>query len=138
MTNKEMRAFTMKTKPFLIGLTAGIVGGTIAVLFSTPQSGQQLRSNLQANTDSAKEKIQDVKLQVSNVKHSVNNLRSEAKNNIPQIINDLKQSINTFSTEIEPTQNKLQQEIDALQNSISVIEKNIAQFTDRKNNTLEK
>lgn len=127
----------MKAKPFLIGLTAGIVGGTIAVLFSTPQSGQQFRSNLKTNTDSTKEKLQDVKLQVNNVKQSVNTLTNEAKNNIPQIINDLKQSINTFSKEIEPTKNNLQQEIEALQNSISVIEKNIAQYTDKKNNNQE-
>lgn len=128
----------MKAKPFLIGLTAGIVGGTIAVLFSTPQSGQQLRSNLKANTDTTKEKLQDVKWQVNNVKDSVNSLTNEAKNNIPQIINELKQSITTFSTEIEPNKNNLQQEIEALQNSISLIEKNIAQYTDKKNNTQEK
>lgn len=128
----------MKAKPFLIGLTAGIVGGTIAVLFSTPQSGQQLRSNLKTNTDTTKVKLQDVKLQVNNVKDSVNSLTNEAKNNIPQIIKELKQSITTFSTEIEPNKNNLQQEIEALQNSISLIEKNITQYTDKKNNTQEK
>lgn len=128
----------MKAKPFLIGLTAGIVGGTIAVLFSTPQSGQQLRSSLKSNTDSTKEKFQDIKFQVNNVKDSVSSLTNEAKNNIPQIINELKQSINTFTEEIEPTKNNLQQEIEALQNSISVIEKNIAQHTDKKNNSKEK
>lgn len=128
----------MKTKPFLIGLTAGLVGGTIAVLFSTPQSGQQLRFNLKSNADSTKEKFQDVKLQVGNVKHSINTLTNEAKNNIPQIINDLRTSINKFSTEIEPTKNNLQQEIEALQNSISLIEKNIAQYTEKKKNMQEK
>ncbi|MFJ7952262.1 YtxH domain-containing protein [Lysinibacillus sp. NPDC096418] len=128
----------MKAKPFLIGLTAGIVGGTIAILFSTPQSGQQLRATLKSTTDSTKGKFQDVKLQVNNVKDSVNTLTNEAKNNIPQIINDLKQSINTFSAEIEPTKNNLQQEIEALQNSIGVIEKNIAQYTDKKKKSQEK
>lgn len=128
----------MKTKPFLIGLTAGIIGGTISVLFSTPQSGHQLRTNIKSNADSTKEKLKDVKLQVSNVKQSINTLTNESKNNIPQIINDLKNSINTFSEEIEPTKNNLQQEIEALQNSISVIEKNIAQYTTKKNKKQEK
>lgn len=122
----------MKTKPFLIGLTAGLVGGTLAVLFSTPQSGQQLRSKIKANTDSSKENFQDVKLQVSNVKQSIHTLTNEAKNNIPQIINDLRTSIDSFSTEIEPSKNNLQQEIEALQNSISLIEKNIAKYTEKK------
>lgn len=39
----------MKAKPFLLGLTTGIIGGTIAVLFSTPQSGQQLRASVRQN-----------------------------------------------------------------------------------------
>lgn len=128
----------MKTKPFLIGLTAGLVGGTIAVLFSTPQSGRHLRTNLKSNTANTKEKLQDVKLQVNNVKQSINTLTNEAKNNIPQIINELRTSINNFSTEIEPTKNNLQQEIEALQNSISLIEKNIAQYTNKKKNITEK
>ncbi|MGE7091595.1 YtxH domain-containing protein [Lysinibacillus sp. NPDC048646] len=122
----------MKAKPFLIGLTTGIVGGTIAVLFSTPQSGRQLRATLVSNADCTKDKLQDIKLQAGNVKQSVNMLTNEAKNNIPQIINELKQSITIFTQEIEPTKNNLQQEIESLQNSISEIEKNVAQFTDRK------
>ena len=133
-----MRLSIMKTKPFLIGLTVGLVGSTMAVLFSTPQSGQQFRTHLKSNTDSTKEKLQDVKLQVNNVRHSVNTFTNEAKNNIPQIINDLRTSITNFSTEIEPTTNNLQQEIEALQKSISLIEKNFAQYTDKKMKTTEK
>lgn len=122
----------MKTKTFLIGLTAGLVGGTIAALFSTPQSGQQLRSTIKSNTERTKENFQDVKLQLSNVNESIHTLTNEAKNNIPLIINDLKTSIDSFSTEIEPSKNNLQQEIKALQNSISSIEKNIAKYTENK------
>ena len=122
----------MKTKTFLIGLTAGLVGGTIAALFSTPQSGQQLRSKIKSNTDCTKENFKDVKLQVNNVKQSINTLTNEAKNNIPQIINDLKTSIDTFSSETESSRNNLQQEIEALQNSVSLIEKNIAEYREKK------
>jgi gas vesicle protein len=128
----------MKAQPFLIGLTTGIIGGAIAVLFSTPQSGQQLRSTILSNTDSAKLKLQDVKHQVNNVKQSMGTLTNEAKNNIPQIINDLKHSITIFTQEIEPTKNNLQQEIEALQNSINEIEKNVAQFTEKKKKPQEK
>ncbi|MGE8036083.1 gas vesicle protein [Lysinibacillus sp. KCTC 33748] len=128
----------MKAKPFLFGLGAGIVGGTIAVLLSTPQSGQQLRANLRANAESTKDKLLDVKQQAGTVKQSVHSLTNEIKNNIPLIINDLKQTITTFTEEIEPSKNNLQQEIDALQNSISEIEKNVAQFTEKKKKPQEK
>lgn len=124
----------MKAKPFLFGLGAGIVGGTIAVLLSTPQSGQQLR----ANAESTKDKLLDVKQQAGTVKQSVHSLTNEIKNNIPLIINDLKQTITTFTEEIEPSKNNLQQEIEALQNSISEIEKNVAQFTEKKKKPQEK
>ncbi len=127
----------MKAKPFLIGLTTGIVGGAIAVLFSTPQSGQQLRANLRANAEITKDKLFDVKQQVDTVKQSVSSLTNEVKNNIPQIINDLKQTISTFTEEIEPSKNNLQQEIEALQNSINEIEKNVAQFTEKKEKSQE-
>ncbi len=112
--------------------------GNCGPFFNTSIRYQQLRTTLLSNTDSAKEKLQDVKYQVNNVKQSVSTLTNEAKNNIPQIINDLKQSITTFSQEIEPTKNNLQQEIEALQNSINEIEKNIAQFTDKKKKPQEK
>jgi len=128
----------MKAKPFLFGLVTGIVGGTIAVLFSTPQSGRQLRANLRENAEITKDKLFEVKHQVDNVKQSVNSLTNEVKNNIPQIINELKQTITTFTDEIEPTKNNLQQEIEALQNTISEIEKNVAQFTEKKKKPQEK
>ncbi len=136
MTRNEVN--NMKAKPFLLGLTTGIIGGTIAVLFSTPQSGQQVRATLKQNLDQTKGMLLDVKQQVGTVKHSVNNLTNEVKNNIPQIINELKQTITTFTEEIEPTKNNLQQELDALQNSISEIEKNIAQITENKKKPQEK
>ncbi|MEG0258782.1 MAG: YtxH domain-containing protein [Lysinibacillus sp.] len=123
----------MKAKSFLIGLTAGIVGGTIAVMLSTPQSGQQLRSTIKVNSASTKYKLQDVKDQISQVKQAVTHLKNESKNNIPLIINNLKQTIQTFTTEIEPTKNNLQQEIESLQNSISEIEKNFAQYSNKSN-----
>lgn len=128
----------MKAKPFLFGLVTGIVGGTIAVLFSTPQPGRQLRTNLRENAEITKGKLFEVKHQVDNVKQSVNTLTNEVKNNIPQIINELKQTITTFTDEIEPTKNNLQQEIEALQNTISEIEKNVAQITEKKKKPQEK
>lgn len=117
----------MKAKPFLIGLTAGIIGGAAAIIFTAPQSGEQLRSNLARNTASAKDKLNDVKAQAMNVKQSFTTLSYEAKNNIPQIINELKDTFTNFKQDIEPGTVKLQQEIENLQKSIAEIEKNLPQ-----------
>ncbi|GLC89876.1 YtxH domain-containing protein [Lysinibacillus piscis] len=125
----------MKAKPFLVGLAAGIVGGAAAILFSTPQSGQDLRTTLCTNFSTTKEKMSDVRQQTKVVNQSIQTFTNEAKNNIPKIITDLKQSITTFTQEIEPTKNNLQQDLEALQKSISEIEQNIAQFTETKKKT---
>lgn len=115
----------MKTKTFLIGLSAGLVGGVAAILLSTPQSGAQLRQNITTNLTSAKSKLTDLTSEFGHVKQSISSLTSEAQNNIPSIINDLKVSLTHFKQEIEPETLTLKQEIEKLQNSISEIEKNI-------------
>ena len=115
----------MNAKSFLIGLTAGIVSGAAVVLFSAPQSGEQLRNKIASNTMSAKLKFQDVKSNAQNVKESISTLITEAQNNIPSIINEMKDNLASFKEEIEPETLKLKQEIEGLQNSIKEIEKNI-------------
>ena len=117
----------MKAKSFLLGLTTGIVGGAVAVLFSAPQSGVQVRQNIAGNTAQAKSKMQDVQTELNSVKQSIMTLKSEAQNNMPSIINELKDNFTTFKTEIAPETEKLKQEIEGLQNSIKEIEKNIPQ-----------
>jgi len=117
----------MKAKNFLIGLTAGLVGGATAVLLTAPQSGEQLRVNIARISASAKEKLTDVTHEVSTVRQSVTALTNEAKNNIPQIISELKETLTTFKTDIEPETTLLKQEIEILQKSMAEIQKNIPQ-----------
>ena len=121
----------MKAKPFLIGLTAGIVGGAIATILSAPQSGKQLRTNISSFSTSTKERLNDVNFQTKNVKQSFSNLSNEVKNNIPQIIKELSQSFTSFKQQIEPETALLKQEIEGLQKSIGEIEQNLSQFTEK-------
>lgn len=58
----------MRAKTFLIGLSTGIVGGIAAVLFTTPQTGEQLRSNILENSKKAKENLLELKKQTINLK----------------------------------------------------------------------
>ncbi|KYG90698.1 YtxH domain-containing protein [Metasolibacillus sp. FSL H7-0170] len=121
----------MKAKPFLIGLTAGIVGGAIATILSAPQSGKELRTNITSFSTSTKERLNDVNFQTKNVKQSFSNLSNEVKNNIPQIIKELSQSFTSFKQQIEPETALLKQEIEGLQKSIGEIEQNLSQFTEK-------
>ena len=40
----------MKAKNFLLGVTAGVVGGMAVAAFIAPQSGNDLRTTLKSNT----------------------------------------------------------------------------------------
>ncbi|MEC1180123.1 YtxH domain-containing protein [Metasolibacillus meyeri] len=122
----------MKAKPFLIGLTAGIIGGAIATIFSTPQSGKELRANITNFSANTKGQIDDVNAQAQGVMQSFTNLSNEVKNNIPQIIKELSQSFTSFKQQIEPETALLKQEIEGLQKSISEIEQNLPQFNEKK------
>ncbi len=115
----------MKTKTFLLGVTAGLVGGLTAAILTAPQSGDQLRSNISRNTKIAKDNVNDLIQKTASLKVAVVQLKNEVKNNIPNIISDLKQSITKYSHEIEPGAIKLKQELEGLQNSIAKIEKNL-------------
>lgn len=122
----------MKAKPFLLGLTAGIIGGMTTILFTAPQPGKQLRTNIAGNTTKAKNDLSVVRNQAIQVKQSVSSLKNEAKNNIPKIINELKISISNFKEEVEPQTKKLKQELEGLQQSIAEIEQNLSEINKRK------
>ncbi|MFJ8236665.1 YtxH domain-containing protein [Ureibacillus sp. NPDC094379] len=124
----------MKAKPFLIGLSAGILGGMTAILFTAPQSGKQLRTNVRYNSFKAKDDLLNVRKQVVQVKESVSTLKSEARNNIPKIISELKESITKYKQEIEPQTEKLKQELESLQQSITEIENNLSEANNKKEN----
>lgn len=122
----------MRTKPFLIGLSAGVVGGITAILFTTPQPGKQIRSNITRNSKIAKTNLEEIKHHTMSIKDSITTLKNEVKNNIPEIMTELKNSISTFTQEIEPDTSKLKEEIDGLQKSIIEIENNLSDLNNKK------
>ncbi|MDN4493173.1 YtxH domain-containing protein [Ureibacillus aquaedulcis] len=128
----------MRTKPFLIGLSAGVIGGLTALLFTAPQPGKQIRSNISRNSKIAKSYLGEVKHHSVSVKDSFTTIKSEVKNNIPEIINGLKHSFSRFSQDIEPETAKLKEEIDGLQKSIIEIENNLSDLNNKKKKEEEK
>ncbi len=124
----------MRGKPFLIGLSTGVIGGIAAILFTTPQSGKQIRSNIVSNAKQAKITLSEMKSQIHTIKQSISTLNYEAKNNIPKIINDLKHSITNFKDDIEPDTLKLREEIEGLQKTITEFENNLSEINKKKKN----
>lgn len=116
----------MKASTFFIGLVSGVVAGSAAALFSTPQSGSELRSNVKTASSDWKDKLSEVKFQLSDLKQSIARLSKEAKTEVPQTIEELKQSVQMWQNQTGPIQENLQNEISSIQMAMEELEKSIA------------
>ncbi|MFC3210437.1 MULTISPECIES: YtxH domain-containing protein [Planomicrobium] len=116
----------MKASNFFIGLATGLAAGAAATLFSTPQSGEDLRTSVKTASSDWKEKLADVKEQVNQLKESVNHLKIEAKTQIPPAMDGLKQSMAEWQEGTAPAKEHLQLEIMAIQNAIEELQKSIS------------
>jgi len=116
----------MKASTFFIGLVTGVVAGTATGLFSTPQSGSDLRSNVKTASSDWKERLSEVKFQISDLKESIAGLSKEAKTKVPETIDDLKQSVQKWQTQTGPIQENLQNEITSIQMALEELEKSLA------------
>jgi gas vesicle protein len=123
----------MKASTFFIGLVTGVVAGSAAALFSTPQSGSELRSNVKTASSDWKDKLSEVKFQISDLKQSIARLTKEAKTDVPQTIDELKQSVQLWQNQTGPIQESLQNEISSIQMAMEELEKSIAKH--QKNST---
>jgi gas vesicle protein len=116
----------MKASTFFIGLVTGVVAGSAAALFSTPQSGSELRSNVKTASSDWKDKLSEVKFQISDLKQSIARLTKEAKTEVPQTIDELKESVQLWQNQTGPIQENLQNEISSIQMAMEELEKSIA------------
>lgn len=113
----------MKVSQLILGIVAGAIAGASAVLLSTPQSGNELRSSLKSSSLNFREKLSDVKLQLQDVISSIENLTKESKEIIPQTAEDFKTSIAKWQSETAPIQQQLQSEISSIQQALEELEK---------------
>ena len=59
----------MKASTFLAGLLAGSVTAAVTVLFSTPQTGSEIRSSVKSASTDMKHKLHDVKGKIAELKN---------------------------------------------------------------------
>ncbi len=125
----------MKASTFLVGLGAGLLAGSTAVLFSTPQSGTEMRTSVKNVSADWKDKLSEVKFQLSDLKQSISNLTKESKTQVPQTIDELKKSVQKWQTETAPIQENLQNEIASIQMAMEELEKSLAKHQKDPNPT---
>jgi len=116
----------VKVSTFLVGLATGVLAGSTAVLFSTPQSGSELRTNVKTVSSDWKEKLSEVKFQFSDLKQSISKLTSESKVQVPQTVEELKKSVQKWQTDTAPIQDNLKNEIESIQKAMEELEMSLA------------
>ncbi|HEY4602330.1 MAG TPA: YtxH domain-containing protein [Cerasibacillus sp.] len=119
-------AIFMKQSNFLLGVLAGSITASVAVLLTTSQSGEQLRANMKSKSCNLQSMIEDIKAKASELVESIQHLTTEAKANLPETIEEIKQSVMVWQQSTEPHKNNLSQEIDSIQKSIEQLEQQIA------------
>jgi gas vesicle protein len=132
----------MRASTFFMGLATGLVAGAAATLFTTPQSGKELRTSVKSTSTDWKERLSDVKEKVNDLKESVAALSAETKSQVPAAMDGLKKSMETWQHSTVPAKEHLQLEILAIQKSIEELQKSISKDKkddkDDKNNSDDK
>ena len=116
----------MKASTFFIGLATGLAAGAVATLFTTPQSGKDLRTSVKSTSSDWKERMSEVKEKVNDLKESVAALSAETKTQVPAAMDELKKSMETWQHNTVPAKEHLQLEILAIQKSIEELQKSIS------------
>lgn len=116
----------MKASTFFIGLAAGTVAAAVTVLYSTPQSGSEMRTSVKSASLDVKEMLKDVQDKISDLKVSVSKLTKEAKETVPGAVKGVKNSIEHWQITTEPNKDRMEEELSAIQVAIENLEKTIA------------
>ncbi len=116
----------MKASTFFLGLVAGSVAAAVTVLYSAPQSGNELRKTVKSATIDMKVKFKDVKGCVDDLKDSIARLTHEAKEAIPIAIDGIKGSVEQWQQATEPNKERMDKEIAAIQKALEELEQSLA------------
>ena len=116
----------MKASTFFLGLVAGSVAAAVTVLYSAPQSGNELRKTVKNATTDLKVKCQDVQGCIDDLKNSISHLTQEAKEAIPVAIEGIKGSVEQWQRATEPNKERMDKEIAAIQKALEELEQSLA------------
>lgn len=119
----------MDKSRFIWGVLTGATASAVAILFTAPKSGQEVRSQIRATSTTIKHDLSDVKAQFQEVKASLQNLLTTAKEVTPEAVQGIKESVDTWQKETAPIQMKIQQDIEAIQKSMDELQQALPKKT---------
>lgn len=103
-----------KFHQYAAGFLIGTLAGSLIVLFSTPQSGKELRLRCKKMKNKLKRSSHQLKRDIASFKHNFQQLQIESKKAIKTVGHDIKDSFHNWKEETDPILRKLKSDIDAL------------------------
>lgn len=105
----------MNVKKLLFGFGTGIIAGAATVLFTAPQSGNELRLSIKARKDAGVDVKNEFRQRFQTIKESIDTIKSEVQETVPDVVSNLKESIADFQQQTASNQEKIQEHVASLQ-----------------------
>ncbi|MGG2066787.1 MULTISPECIES: YtxH domain-containing protein [unclassified Bacillus (in: firmicutes)] len=111
-----------KSKSFLTGVICGGAVAGLAVLFSTPSSGKDMRNKLKEKGNDIKKTISDITADTKLLKRQIIETASEGKEVIQELTNDMHETFSVWRQDISQNKRHIEQEIEDIQKSIEKLQ----------------
>ncbi|MGF9966286.1 YtxH domain-containing protein [Bacillus rhizoplanae] len=111
-----------KSKSFLTGVICGGAVAGLAVLFSTPSSGKDMRNKLKEKGNGIKKTISDITADTKLLKRQIVETASEGKEVIQELTHDMHETFSTWRQDIAQNKRHIEQEIEDIQKSIEKLQ----------------
>ncbi len=110
-------------KKFTLGVAAGLAGGAIAGLLTTPRSGEGNRRFMKAYSEDVKRDAEVVEHDFKRLTTVIENLRSEAIPLANQFADEVGDTVKTYQQDIEPRVRRIEDYSEKMQDTVEDFEK---------------
>ncbi|MDC2863693.1 MULTISPECIES: YtxH domain-containing protein [unclassified Bacillus (in: firmicutes)] len=111
-----------KSKSFLTGVICGGAVAGLAVLFSTPSSGKDMRGKLKEKGNDIKKTLADITADTKLLKRQIVETASEGKEVIQELKDDMHETFSTWRQDISQNKRHIELEIENIQKSIEKLQ----------------
>lgn len=119
----------MKAKSLLIGFISGFTVAGVSVLFSTPNSGKELRLQLKQSKDETMDLLQNVKRSIVQLKEECVSATTVSKTQIQDYVKGVKEALEEWKQDSQAHTNAIKGQINDVEVAIQELETAISPLT---------
>ncbi|RYG72854.1 YtxH domain-containing protein [Lentibacillus lipolyticus] len=111
-----------KGKSFMLGIATGGAVGAAAALFTTPESGKNLRNRAKRQGVEWKESFEKLRNDTLHLKERITQTSKEGAVLIKELTQEMKSSVETWKETVEPHQENIQEYLVQIESSLKELE----------------